>query len=157
MLYEGVLLCGVVAVSGFLYSSLTQQRHALQGSSGLKLFMFLVLGIYFVGFWSTGGQTLAMRTWHIRLETNAGQPVTQLRALVRYVLSWVWFLPALASAHYAGVRGLGATLAIVVSGMFAYLLLARRHPSGQFPHDLICGTRLIDLRFAARKPAQSAA
>jgi uncharacterized RDD family membrane protein YckC len=157
MLYEGVLLFGVVAAAGFVYSGLTQQRHALQGSSGLQLFMFLVLGVYFVGFLSTGGQTLAMKTWHIRLETNAGRPVTQLRALVRYVLSWIWFVPALASAQYAGVRSLGAILAIVASGMFAYLLLARRHPSRQFPHDLICGTRLIDLRPAPRKPAQSAA
>ena len=157
MLYEGVLLFGVVMVSGYLYSSLTQQRHALQGSSGLQVFMFIVLGIYFVGFWSTGGQTLAMKTWHIRLQSSDGQSVSQLRALARYVLSWVWFLPALASAHYAGVRGFGPTLAIVATGMFAYLLLTHRHPSRQFPHDLLCGTRLIELRRTASKPAQSTA
>jgi uncharacterized RDD family membrane protein YckC len=157
MLYEGVLLFGVIMVSGFLYSSLTQQRHALQGGMGLKVFLFIVLGIYFVGFWSIGGQTLAMKTWHIRLVMRSGQPVTQLRALARYVLGWLWFLPALASAHYAGVRGLGATLAIVAAGMFAYLLLARRHPSRQFLHDLVCGTRLIDLRPVTRQPAKLAA
>lgn len=157
MIYEGVLLFGVVMVFGYLYSSLTQQRHALQGSMGLQAFMFVVLGVYFVGFWSLGGQTLAMKTWHIRLETTAGRPVTQLRALARYLLSWVWFLPALASAHFAGVRGPGAIFGIVVAGMAAYLLLARAHPSRQFLHDLICGTRLIDLRRTAREPAQSAA
>lgn len=157
MLYEGVLLFGVVMVSAYLYSSLTQQRHALQGSSGLKAFLFVVLGIYFVGFWSRGGQTLAMKTWHIRLQMHDGRPVSQLRGLARYLLSWVWFLPALASVHYAGVRGLGATFAVVAAGMLAYLLLARRHTSRQFLHDLICGTRLVDLRAAAAAPAQSAA
>ena len=66
-LYEGVLLFGVVMIAGYLYSSLTQQRHALQGTLGLQLFLFVVLGIYFVWFWSHGGQTVAMKTWHIRV------------------------------------------------------------------------------------------
>ena len=35
MAYEGVLLFGVLMVAGWLYSSLTQQRHALQGKTGL--------------------------------------------------------------------------------------------------------------------------
>ena len=47
-LYEGVLLFGVVMIAGYLYSSLTQQRHALQGQSGLQAFLFVVLAIYFV-------------------------------------------------------------------------------------------------------------
>lgn len=157
MLYEGVLLFGVVTVSAYLYSSLTQQRHALEGSTGLQAFVFVVLGIYFVGFWSHGGQTLAMKTWHIRVQLHDGRPVAPLRALARYLLSWVWFLPALASVHYAGVRGLGPTLAVVAAGMLAYLLLARAHPSRQFLHDLFCGTRLIDARANAAKPAQSTA
>jgi uncharacterized RDD family membrane protein YckC len=157
MLYEGVLLFGVVVASAYLYSSLTQQRHALQGSTGLQAFVFVVLGIYFAGFWSRSGQTLAMKTWHIRVQMPDGRPPTQLRALMRYVLGWVWFLPALASVHYAGVRGLGATLAVVAAGMLAYLLMARAHPSRQFLHDLICGTRLVDTRAAAAAPAQSAA
>ena len=35
--------------------------------------MFVVLGIYFVWFWSRG-QTLAMKTWHIRLVDAQGRP-----------------------------------------------------------------------------------
>src|SRR5690606_4324287 len=34
--YEGVLLFGVVMIAGFLFSTLTQQRHALQGRHGLQ-------------------------------------------------------------------------------------------------------------------------
>ena len=66
-LYEGVLLFGVVMIAGYLFSSLTQQRNALVGRHGLQAFLFIVLGIYFVWFWSHGGQTVAMRAWHIRL------------------------------------------------------------------------------------------
>ena len=72
--YEGVLLFGVLMIAGYLYSTLTQQRHALSGLHGLQAFLFLVLGIYFVWFWSRGGQTVAMRTWHIRLDIHASKP-----------------------------------------------------------------------------------
>ncbi|MBC7939239.1 MAG: RDD family protein, partial [Chitinophagaceae bacterium] len=65
--YEGVLLFGVVMLAGLLYGVLTDQRHALVGSTGLQVFVFLVLGLYFVWFWSRHGQTLAMRTWHLRV------------------------------------------------------------------------------------------
>ena len=59
--YEGVLLFGVLMISGYLFSTLTQQRHALLGRHALQGFLFVVLGIYFVWFWSHGGQTVAMK------------------------------------------------------------------------------------------------
>lgn len=145
-LYEGVLLFGVVMVAGYLFSSLTQQRHALVGRHGLQGFLFLVLGIYFVWFWTHGGQTVAMKTWHIRLVDRAGAPVTQARALARYLLSWLWFVPALATLYLAGIRDGGGIVAVLSTGVAAYLLLARLHPQRQFLHDLACGTRLITWR-----------
>jgi len=155
MLYESVLLFGVVATAGYLYSSLTQQRHALQGSGGLQLFLFIVLAIYFAGFWSRGGQTLAMKTWHIRLQTVDGSAPSQMRSFMRYVASWLWFVPALASAHFSGIRSLAAFAIIVAAGMSAYALLARLRPDRQFLHDVLCGTVLVDARPARPAPAQS--
>ncbi|MDH5539716.1 MAG: RDD family protein, partial [Rhizobacter sp.] len=35
-IYEGVLLFGVLMIAGYLFSSLTQQRHALVGRHGLQ-------------------------------------------------------------------------------------------------------------------------
>ena len=95
--YEGVLLFGVLMTAGFLYSTMTQQRHALQGQTGLQAFLFVVLAIYFVGFWSHGGQTVAMKAWHVRLVSADGAPVQQSRAMLRYLLSWLWFVPAWAT------------------------------------------------------------
>ncbi|HMM86853.1 RDD family protein [Azohydromonas sp.] len=146
--YEGVLLFGVVMIAGYLYSSLTQQRHALEGRGGLMAFLFVVLAIYFVWFWSHGGQTVAMKAWHIRLIGADGHPVGQWRALVRYLLSWVWFLPALGSAHVAGLRSGGAVFGVLAAGVLAYAALARLHPQRQFWHDAVCGTRLITWRAA---------
>jgi uncharacterized RDD family membrane protein YckC len=141
--YEGVLLFGVLMIAGYLFSSLTQQRHALQGRHGLQAFLFIVLGIYFVWFWSRGGQTVAMKAWHVRLVNRDGSSVSQARALCRYLLSWLWFMPALLAVWLADLHSPGTSFALLGAGVVAYALLARLHPSRQFWHDVVCGTQLI--------------
>jgi uncharacterized RDD family membrane protein YckC len=144
--YEGVLLFGVVMIAGYLYSSLTQQRHALAGQTGLQAFLFVVLGIYFVGFWSHGGQTVAMKAWHLRLVSRHGGPVSQPRALARYLACWIWFVPALVAAQLAQLQRVGEIAALLVVGVLAYAALALLHPERQFWHDALCDTRLVDAR-----------
>jgi uncharacterized RDD family membrane protein YckC len=144
--YEGVLLFGVVMLAGFLFSSITQQRHALQGMRGLQVFMFIVLGVYFVWFWAKTGQTLAMKTWHVRLVDKAGQPVTRARAIMRYVLSWIWFVPALAVAEFSGARAGAPLWGWMFAGVLLIAVAGRWSPDRQFVHDLLCGTRLVDAR-----------
>ncbi len=143
--YEGVLLFGVVMIAGLLYSPLTQQRHALEGRTGLQVFMAVVLAVYFVWFWSHGGQTVAMKAWHVRLVTHDGRPVSAARALARYLLSWIWFVPALATARLAGLQG-GAVFVLLTVGVLGYAALAWLHPQRQFWHDAVCGTRLVTWR-----------
>jgi uncharacterized RDD family membrane protein YckC len=154
--YEGVLLFGVVMIAGYLYSSLTQQRHALQGQSGLQGFLFVVLAIYFVWFWSHGGQTVAMRAWHVRLVTREGRGVGQGRALLRYLASWVWFAPTLAISWLAELHSAAQIFALMAAGMLVYALLALLHPERQFWHDALCGTRLVTWQPPPRR-AQSGA
>jgi len=144
--YEGVLLFGVVMVAGFFFGIITQQRHALQGQPALQGVLFAVLGLYFVWFWSHGGQTVAMKTWHVRLTDSSGAPVSRLRAAARYVLSWIWFLPALACAHLSGLKGGLPVSAVLLAGIATYALMTRFHPQQQFWHDAVCGTQLVDTR-----------
>ncbi len=144
--YEGVLLFGVLMAAGLLFSTLTQQRHALQGKTGLQAFLFITLAIYFTWFWSRSGQTVAMKAWHIRLLRADGQPVRQAQALLRYLLAWLWFVPAWATAHLAGISGIAAFSSIMVMGVLAYAALAWLRPDRQFWHDAVCGTRLINWR-----------
>jgi uncharacterized RDD family membrane protein YckC len=148
--YEGVLLFGVVFTAGLVYGALTRQRHALQGQTGLQAFVFLVLAAYFVIFWSRGGQTLAMRAWHIRLVTPEGGPVGRLRALCRYLASWIWFAPALIAARIAGLHNTWEIFTLVAVGVVAYALLALVHPQRQFWHDALCSTRLVHWRAQSR-------
>ncbi|MCZ8293124.1 MAG: RDD family protein [Hylemonella sp.] len=143
-LYEGMLLFGVVFIASYLFSALSQTRHALDNRFLQQAFLFVVLGIYFAWFWSKG-QTLAMKTWHIRVVDLAGRPLTQRRALLRYVLSWLWFLPPLAATAPFSLSG--AESAVIVLGwVLVWALLSRFHPAQQFWHDALAGTRLIDAR-----------
>src|SRR5688572_24425991 len=65
-LYEGMLLFGVLFVSALIFGPLMNQRHALVHRSGLMATTFLIMALYFIWFWTHGGQTLAMRAWHLR-------------------------------------------------------------------------------------------
>lgn len=143
LLYEGVLLFGVVFFTGMLYSVLTRQQHAMQGRTGMGLVIFLSVGLYFVGFWTKSGQTLPMKTWHLRVVRADGRPLGWGRAVLRYLLSWLWFLPALVSVDLLELHGGAAIFGSLAAGVAAYVLIARLNPQRQFLHDLICGTRVI--------------
>jgi uncharacterized RDD family membrane protein YckC len=149
--YEGVLLFGVVMAAGFAYGVVTQQRHALVGATGLKAFLFVVLAVYFVGFWSRTGQTLAMLTWQLRLVDLHGKSVGKVRALARYVLSWLWFLPALLAVNLSGLKGTAFTFTALAAGILTYAALSQLHPQRQFFHDAVCGTRLVNWQTAKQK------
>jgi len=141
-LYEGMLLFAVVFVAGWLFSTLGQMRNAMDDRRHLlQGFLFVVFGIYFSWFWARG-QTLAMKTWNIRVVDTAGRPISQLRALGRYFLGWLWFLPPLAAM--APFRLSGGESAVIVFGWVAvWALLSRFHPQRQFLHDALAGTRLV--------------
>ena len=141
-LYEGMLMFGVVFISGYLFGALSQTRNAMDNRLPLQIFLFIIFGIYFVWFWHKG-QTLAMKTWHLRLVDTQGQVVSQTRALLRYVLSWVWFVPPLAASLLFKLSA-GETAVIVIGWVWVYALLSRFHPRRQFMHDAIAGTQLIN-------------
>lgn len=132
----------VVFVAGWLFSTLGQMRHAMdERRLLLQAFLFVVFGIYFGWFWSRG-QTLAMKTWNIRLVTVQGQRVSQWRSIARYLLSWIWFIPPLAAVAPFHLRG-GEVAVIVLGWVAVWALLSRFHPQRQFWHDTWAGTRLI--------------
>ena len=145
MVYEGMLLFGVLFISGWLFSTLLQQRHALVLRHAQQGWQFLVLGAYFVWFWTHSGQTLAMKTWQIQLRRADGGRVGALQAGLRYLLSWLWFVPALLAAHHNGWTGRGALALSLLGGVAAYAALSLLLPGRQFLHDRLCRTELVRL------------
>lgn len=152
-MYEGMLMFGVVFIAGYLFSTLSQTRNAMDNRHALQAFVFVIFGIYFVWFWAKG-QTLAMKTWHIRVVDVDGAPISQQRALLRYLLCWLWFLPPLLLTWLQGLPGLeGAVLTLGWVAIWA--ILARFHPQRQFWHDAWAGTRLITSVTPAKEKPQT--
>lgn len=140
-LYESLLLFGVVMAAALVFSIATQMRHGLMHRQGLIAFLFAVLAVYFVWFWCKG-QTLAMKTWHIRVVDRFGRPLGPLRAFIRYVFSYVWVLPPLAAFESHRVAT-GPVLVLLTGWLAFWALLSRFHPERQFWHDVLAGTRLV--------------
>jgi uncharacterized RDD family membrane protein YckC len=155
MVYESMLLFGVLFISGWLFSTLLQQRHALYLRSALQDWLFIVLGVYFVWFWTHRGQTLAMKTWRIRLETRDGKEVTTRRAIGRYLLAWGWILPGLAIAWAVGAQNWMLVL-IPTANVLLWALTIYLDPQRQFLHDRIARTRVVSVTEEAVKGALAA-
>ena len=150
MLYESLLLFGVLFIAGWIFGTLLQQRHALYLRQGLQYWLFIVIGVYFIWFWSHGGQTLAMKTWRVRLTAIDGGPVSMPRATARYILSWLWFIPGLLIAKLLGAQG-WLLVVIPSANVLLWAGLARLDPARQFVHDRIVGTRLIQFSLRDKK------
>jgi len=150
--YEGIILFGLIWFSDYAFDTLTQSRHALMLRHARMVFLFLVIGLYFVYFWRKG-QTLPMKTWKIRLRNKAGQAASLAQCALRYVLAWLWFLPPLAVlALLPRPSSTFAVLAFVlpIAWIGVYLWIARVLPQGQYLHDVLAGTVLE--RYAPEKP-----
>ena len=142
-LYEGVLLFGVLFAGSYAFSLLTQTQHALQNRNSQQAFLFLLLGLYFVWCWRKG-QTLAMKTWHIKLVDRQGQPVSAARAALRYLLCWVWLLPPILGAWLGQLRPV-ATFGLLLAWAAIWAFASKLHPERQFLHDVWVGTRLVSV------------
>ena len=143
MIYEAMLLFAVLFVADYLFDTLTQSRHALVLRGARQAWLFVVLGVYFVWFWRHGGQTLAMKTWRIRLVATSGQAPGLGRATLRYLLLWVVVLPVLGLAFALGLER-GAAVSMLAGALLLPPFYALFDRDRQFLHDRLAGTRLVD-------------
>ena len=147
-MYEGVLLFGIVFAAAYLFDTLTESRNALMLRNVRQGLLFLAIGLYFVICWRVG-QTLPMKTWDIRLTGRDGRQPGLGRLVLRYILMWP--LPLLAAllvqaASYA--TGYASTDMLIVFAPFSVFIWSWFDKDGQFLHDRLAGTRLVDVRHA---------
>lgn len=143
LLYESIVLFGVLWLAALLYGLTVGQRSGVMDRHGLQATAFITLALYFIGFWTRAGQTVAMRAWHIRVVDTRGRPLRLWRAGLRFLLGWLWVLPPLAFAWSVGFdHAIGLVLLTVWIGLWALACLMRE--DRQFWHDIAAGTRLLD-------------
>lgn len=120
MIYESLLVTAVVFVASFIIIPVVGEMHA---GWQRHLFQFYITGVlfaYFSAFWLRSGQTLAMKTWRIRLVDQHDGRISFKQAVLRFFL---------------------ALLGLLLAGAgFWWALVDRDH---QFLHDRIAGTRLV--------------
>jgi len=153
MMYEAVLLFGVIFLAGYAFDTLTQSRNALMWRSARQLVLFLAIGVYFVLSWRKHGQTLPMKTWNIRLVDVHGQTPSVGRLLARYVLIWpIPLLAAYAVQQAARLTGYASTDLLIVFAPFALFIPTWLDANQQFLHDRLLGTRLVSLPSKRQPP-----
>lgn len=144
MVYDAVLLFGVVFVVSFALLAVLGWTYPLPDARRwvLQAVLFLAIGGYFVGSWSMTGQTLALKSWKLRLIGPGAVPPSMGRSVVRYVLAWHLFVPGLLvlllwpmSAAVAGT--------VLFASWVAMLLPALADPDRRLLHDRWTSTRIV--------------
>lgn len=120
IVYESVLLFGVLFVASWIFVTLLGDATRGAMHVAYRGYLLGVLGIYFVYCWRSTGQTLAMKTWGLRLRRADGQTLSLPVAVGRYLLAVAGLLCA----------GIG----------FLWALVDRDR---QFLHDRLMGTRIL--------------
>lgn len=120
MLYESLVMFALVFFSALTFYGVANGHSPDEFRHTFQVYLFLVLGIYFIACWTRGGRTLSMQTWKIRVVRNNGRPLSAGQALLRYALAW-------------------PSLAFFGSG----LVWAFFDRDRQFLHDRLAGTRIV--------------
>ncbi|MFY9329695.1 MAG: RDD family protein [Georgfuchsia sp.] len=87
--YDFILLLGVVAAAFILPHVLIGLFfHITAPGPVLVAHLVIVLAVYFLWHWRHGGQTLAMKTWKIRLTAVNGGTPSWRQLILRFLLAW---------------------------------------------------------------------
>ncbi|MEK6685805.1 MAG: RDD family protein [Pseudomonadota bacterium] len=122
LIYESLLLLAVLFIASFIFHLIFRDTNAVYFRPLFQFYLLVIMGYYFIWFWTHGGQTLAMQTWKMRVVSVDGSSLTKKQAITRYLLALVGIL----------LFGTG-------------IIWALFDRDRQFLHDRLAGTRIIRL------------
>jgi len=120
LVYEAILLLPMLFIAAYLFLALTHAASSPLLHSLFQFWLLGVLGAYFTFCWRRGGQTLAMKTWRIRVARQDGSALSTRESVARFLFA-VW------------------SLALVGGGFWWSFV----DPERQFLHDRLLGSRLF--------------
>ena len=123
LIYETLILAAVILAGALPIVMLTRGWDHAGARILLQAWLVILCGCFYVWQWAGQGQTLPMKTWHMRLMSHDGSTVTRNRAVVRFG---------------------AAMLTVATLGLGFLWALADRER--QFLHDRLAGTRLVMAR-----------
>lgn len=120
MVYELLLVVAVLFIASFVFIRLTGNAQSGWHQVFFRFYLVAVLFAYFSTFWLRSGQTLAMKTWRIKLQNRDAGLLSPSRALLRFALAFAGF---------------------ALGGLTIWWALFDREQ--QFLHDRLSGNRLV--------------
>lgn len=122
LIYDFLLLLAIIFIASFIFVPLFSKMDSEYFKPLYQFYLLIIMGLYFIWFWTHGGQTLAMQTWKLRLVDAKGGSITKKQAITRYLL------------------------ALLVYPFFCIgIIWIFFDRDRQFLHDRIAGTRIIKL------------
>ncbi|KAF0814048.1 hypothetical protein IGB42_01728 [Andreprevotia sp. IGB-42] len=156
-LYELLLLVPVILLAGIPALALQAVLQSLLG--GVKVdgvidtpfahmlnfaWLMAVSFFYFAWCWRRGGQTLAMKTWRVRILAVNGQPVSLRAAAIRFFAAFACWFPLIPLWMLARRDPQWIPYAWFSFGLFlAPFFWAFADREKQLLHDRLAGTRLV--------------
>ncbi len=122
LIYEFLILLAIIFIASFIFHLIFRDTNAFYFMPLYQFYLLIIMGYYFIWFWTRGGQTLAMQTWKIRVVTVNGNRLSNRIAITRYLIAVIGVL----------FFGIGILWAFV----------DRDH---QYLHDRLAGTRIIKI------------
>ena len=119
LFYEACLLAAVLWLATVPFAFIETELTVRHVRPLYQAYLALVAGVYFTWQWTRAGQTLAMKTWRLKLETRSCGALTPLQAVLRYALA------------LAGLAAFG------IGFLWAFF-----DRDGLFLHDRLAGTRI---------------
>lgn len=121
MLYESLVIFSILLIGFWLPQATLAGFGIVSTPRQLWAHIFLLLLAYFGWCWLNGGQTLAMKTWKLKIVDRSNKGLRPLQVLLRYLAAWP---------------------SILFFGIGIIWALADR--DRQFLHDRIAGTKVVD-------------
>jgi uncharacterized RDD family membrane protein YckC len=116
---EAVLLFAIVFVAAYLFIAISGRSPAGFWRWVFFVYLLCISGAYLVFCWVRTGQTLALKTWGLRVTAVDGSLLGARAATLRYLV------------------------ALISVGTGIGLLWAVFDPERQFLHDRLCGSRIV--------------
>jgi len=92
MLYDALLVFAIMALFTVPFVAMEGGELVEPGTTAHQVAVFGAMYLFFVYFWTHGGQTLGMRAWRLRLETKSGSVPGIGIASIRFLLALISLL-----------------------------------------------------------------
>ena len=87
MTYDSMLVIALFVIPTSIAMALRGGEPIPPGSILFQAMLIISAGVFFVAFWTAGGQTLGMRAWRIRVVNQDGHKITFRQSMLRFIMA----------------------------------------------------------------------